>query len=125
MIHQADRGRSNLPQAAGAAARNWFKAAKLHVSTALLAGESWGGRREGGREEGGPHLESFLLSSDRWKQQFPVLLIIVMKTQRKRRRGGSPSGGREEMDHKKEKVETNKSAARTERQNPGVLQPTC
>lgn len=31
---------------------------------------------EGGTESG-PHLESFLLSSDRWKQQLPVLLITA------------------------------------------------
>lgn len=35
---------------------------------------------ERGRDaENGSHLESFLLSSDRWKQQLPVLPITVME----------------------------------------------
>lgn len=35
---------------------------------------------ERGRDrENGSHLESFLLSSDRWKQQLPVLLITAME----------------------------------------------
>lgn len=61
-------------------------------------------KKKGGKREGGTHLESFLLSSDRWKQPFPVLLIIVMKTHRSG--GGSNSGKerngrREEMKQKK------------------------
>ncbi len=35
---------------------------------------------ERGRDgENGSHLESFLLSSDRWKQQLPVLPITAME----------------------------------------------
>lgn len=40
-------------------------------------------KKKGGKREGETHLDSFLLSSDRWKQPLPVLLIIVMETRRK------------------------------------------
>lgn len=73
-------------------------------------------KKKGGKREGGTQLESFLLSSDRWKQPFPVLLIIVMKTHRSgdgSNSGKERNGRREEIKQKKEEMQTNKTAAVT------------